>query len=432
MINDKNKKCDYSKCHEQNPTVKLHGEQIDSLEMENLILKNKVTAMEGEHSQMKRKIVNMENRALLHNIIVRGISEDEREKETTTHHKLYLELTNLVTSEEETKEAKLKMAKNLEIRSCKRIGKYVRGRARPISVEFLCKDDVDFILSNKTSLRKGVFADKEFPQDVEKKRKILRPIYSAAKNSKKYRKRYRMENDLLVIKGKRYGVEDMHTLPKSLKPVNISSKSNTTTYGYFGELNPLSNFYQAPFTLDDKTFHCREQFIQWKKAELFKDKAAMRRISKARTGHQCKEEGKNISNYKNTIWEKKVKSLCKPGVKQKFVENSTPREVLMQKAYGKRIIECSKDPVWGCGMPLKDDECLNQTKWTSQGIMGQMLEEIREELEIMLHPSNAPASTFNQEPHQPGSVPTHSAAPFYESSSSSSSDSDDSDTDMQT
>ena len=112
---------------EQNPTVKLHGEQIDSLETENLILKKKVTAMEGEHTQMKRKITIMGNKALLHNIIIRGINEDKKEKETTTRHKLYLEFTNLVTADEETKEAKLKMAKQLEIRSCKRIGKYVRG-----------------------------------------------------------------------------------------------------------------------------------------------------------------------------------------------------------------------------------------------------------------------------------------------------------------
>ena len=241
-----------------------------------------------------------------------------------------------------------------------------------------------------------------------------------------------MENDLLIIKGKQYGVEDMHTLPKSLKPANVSSKSNTSTYGYFGELNPLSNFYQAPFTLDDKTFHCSEQYIQWKKAELFKDKAAMRRISRARTDHQCKEEGKNVSNYKNTIWEKKAKSLCKPSVKQKFVENSVPRDVLMQKTYGKKIVECSKEPVWGCGMPLKDDECLNQTKWTSQGIMGQMLEEIREELGSMLYASKIPDSSANQESHQSGNVPTPSTAPPYESSASSSSDSEDSNTDMQT
>ena len=212
---------------EENPTVKMHGEQIDSLETENIILKNKVTIVEGENKQIKQRLANIESRSLQQNLIFRGIPEDQWEKETTTWHKVYIELVNLVSAEG-TAEAKLSMAKQLEIRSCRRLGRFLQGKARPISAEFVRKDDADYILSNKTNLRSGVFADKEYPLDIEKKRKILRPIYTAAKQSKKYKKRCRMENNLLVIKGKRYGVNDMETLPKSLKPVNVTSKSNAT------------------------------------------------------------------------------------------------------------------------------------------------------------------------------------------------------------
>ena len=79
-----------------------------------------------------------------------------------------------------------------------------------------------------------------------------------AKQSKKYKKRCRMENDQLVIKGKHYSIEDMDKLPKSLKPVNVTSKTNDTVFGYFGELNPLSNFHPAKFSVEGKTFHCSE------------------------------------------------------------------------------------------------------------------------------------------------------------------------------
>ena len=173
---------------ESNPTVKLHGEQLDSLETENLLLKAKMSTMEGEHTQMKRRLVNIENRALQQNLTFRGIREEEKEKESTSRHKVYAELINIVGSETDTKEQKMDLAKQLEIRSCKRVGKYVKDRARPISAEFVRKADVDHILSNKTNLRKGIFAEKEYPQEIEKKRKILRPIYTAAKNSKKYKK----------------------------------------------------------------------------------------------------------------------------------------------------------------------------------------------------------------------------------------------------
>ena len=39
---------------EENPTVKMHGEQIDSLETENIILKKKVNKIEGENKQIKQ------------------------------------------------------------------------------------------------------------------------------------------------------------------------------------------------------------------------------------------------------------------------------------------------------------------------------------------------------------------------------------------
>ena len=113
-----------------------------------------------------------------------------------------------------------------------------------------------------------------------------------------------MDNDILVIKGKRYNVNELDKLPKSLKPANVTSKSNKTTFGYFGELNPLSNFYPAQFTYQDNSYHCGEQFIQLKKAELFKDKAAIKRIVLAKLGHQCKVEGQRVTNFNQETWEK--------------------------------------------------------------------------------------------------------------------------------
>ena len=45
----------------------------------------------------------------------------------------------------------------------------------------------------------------------------------------------------------------------------------------------------------------------------------------------------------------------------------------------KRIVECASDRLWGTGVPLGDPNCLDPTKWISQGILGQILECIREE-----------------------------------------------------
>ena len=255
-------------------------------------------------------------------------------RESTTRGKIYSELTKLIENEESDAQ-KLRKAKKLEIRSCKRLGRYVPNRARPISAEFVRKEDIEFILSKKTCLSKGVYADREYPAEIEKKRKILRPILTAAKHSTKYKKQCRMENDLLVIKGKRYGVHELEKLPKSLKPVNITSRSNPTIFGYFGGLNPLSNFYPAPFTYEGKTTIVVNNLYKVKKAKLFKDKGALKHIEQSTTGHQCKMEGQTISKANQEEWARKAKDLCLPGICQKFVKNVTPHDLLLKRTKGK-------------------------------------------------------------------------------------------------
>ena len=372
---------------ESNPTVITHGEQIDSLETENLILKSKVQDMEGEHKKLKNKIDQIENRALQHCLIVKGIAEEEWEKESTSRDKVYKELEIIVSTDHtfdnrnEENKHRLKLARKMEIRSCKCLGRYNKDRSRPISIELLCKDDVDFILSCKSKLRKGIYIDKEYPIEIERKRKVLRPILTVAKKQKKFRKKCKMEKDELVIKGKHYNINTLTKLPKSLKPSKVSSRTNDHIYGYFGELNPLSNIYRAPFTYNSVHYHCSEQFIQHEKAKLFDDKSAMKWIMEAKNGSTCKEAGRKIKNFKHDKWAKKAKSLCLEGIKQKYLSNAEPWRVLLSTK-DKTIAECTKDNTWGCGLALSNDSCLDKTLWTGQGegqgIMGELLESIRE------------------------------------------------------
>ena len=100
---------------------------------------------------------------------------------------------------------------------------------------------------------------------------------------------------------------------------------------------------------------------------------------------QCKEEGKKIKNFKKDTWDSKAKELCRPGIRQKYIENKKPRDILLHTTKGKKIVECTKDDTWGCGLHLKDDNCLDPTMWTTQGIMGIVLGEIRNELSTTEH-----------------------------------------------
>ena len=58
----------------------------------------------------------------------------------------------------------------------------------------------------------------------------------------------------------------------------------------------------------------------------------------------------------------------------------------MEYTKNKLIVECTKDTLWGTGAPLNNENCLDSTMWKGhgtkkQGIMGEILCEIRRELE---------------------------------------------------
>ena len=51
-------------------------------------------------------------------------------------------------------------------------------------------------------------------------------------------------------------------------------------------------------------------------------------------------------------------------------------DTLISKTGSKTIVECAVDRLWGTGIPLNDPMCLDPQKGITQGIMGQILEDI--------------------------------------------------------
>ena len=165
--------------------------------------------------------------------------------------RIYRELSNLLTEEDE--EEHYRMARRLVIRQYKCLGRYNRDRPRPISVEFVHHEDVSFIMENKSYLSNGIFVNLEFSPEIKRKRRTMLPILRAARHIDNYKKQIRLEKDEIIIKGKDYDMSNIHDLPDDLNAFKVTSKENGCVVGYFGELNPLSNFFPAKFTTRSKS-----------------------------------------------------------------------------------------------------------------------------------------------------------------------------------
>ena len=164
-------------------------------------------------------------------MIIRGIIEETKETEANLIQKIHRILTAIMSGESE--EDKLESARQIGIISCKRLGRFNKNRIRVVLVEFKHKEDTDFILENRFDLAKGIYVDREYPAETEKKRKSVLPILKVAKRLPDYKRQSRLEDDKIVLKGRPYTVGMLNQLPDELNAFKVTSKEDSQTMGFF-------------------------------------------------------------------------------------------------------------------------------------------------------------------------------------------------------
>ena len=207
---------------------------------------------------------------------------------------------------------------------------------------------------------------------------MLRPYLKAAHKLPKYYEKCQLESGELVLRGILYGKHDLHKLPEELSSYNISTKcdKDNSMICFFGSMNPLSNFYPAPFNYNGLNFHSSEQLIQYIKVDYFKDEIISSHILKTDTPLECKQLTMEIQNYEWESWNEVAKDLCSGGILAKFDQNLSLQNLLLNTGTA-MIAECSYDSVWGTGVPLHEDRCIDKKHWVSQGILGEILEDVQ-------------------------------------------------------
>ena len=315
----------------------------------------------------------IENRLLENSIILQGINKDSWELNSVLKEKTIHALANTIDAD--TRQQQLDTMRSMPIKNVERMGKFNSKCGRPISVSFTYKEDADYVFENKSYLKKGIYLDREYNEETENNRRILRPIIKVARGKEEYKKKCKMEGDSLIIKGKTYTMHNLLTLPEEINGYNSMSKHDCDSIGFFRELNPMSNFYRCSFDVDGVKYHSAEQFIQKVKADLFKDKTMGDKIMEASTPIECKQLAREIDNYDFDRWRDVAKQLCFPGIQAKFMQNESLANIL--KCTGNHtLVETSYDTLWGTGIPLHREDCLMRSAWTSTELLGEILMEI--------------------------------------------------------
>ena len=308
--------------------------------------------------------------------MITGIPEGPYEQYGIT--KLRVQEMIAVTIDSGDREDDLIKAKEVDITSCKRVGRYKHNVARPISVTFATRDDKESFLSGKRKLPSGIFANEELPPHIKKRRDRLLPIYHLAKSLPEYHDKCRLTGDKLVINGTSYRIEDTSKLPPDLAAFKSSEKSNDTHLVFTGELRPYSNFHPSPFIINGQTFHSSEQWVQYQKALTFGDSYTANQILQTDTALECKHLSHNINGVDNEKWKSVGYELYFDGIREKFLQNP-PLLAMLKTTTPKTLAEATTDRLWGTGIRLRDRSALDTGKWSGIGWLSRMLITIRGE-----------------------------------------------------
>ena len=338
-------------------------------------IEKKFVQNEERQKKLETRISLLEDQLFEKNVILQGIHEEEYEDRCNIKVQIVKAITH--TMEGDDFEAKKTLAGQTSIDSVERVGKFNPLRARPVKVKFLEKKDVDDLFKNRKHLPRGVFIDKEYSRTTEKERRLLRLVLNAARRLEKYKGRCRLEGPHLVVEGKHYHRQNLHTLPDDLDTVAATSRSNDDVLGLCGKLHPFSNFHPCKFSCEGIEFNSSEQFIQTKKAEYFKDDIARDPILAAENAQDCKEIAHDINNFDKRKWITVAEHLCEPGIHQKFLQNRKLLATLLETD-NKTLVEVSFNDIWGTGIHISSRDALIRGKWQGVGLLGKILMRVRD------------------------------------------------------
>ena len=196
---------------------------------------------------------------------------------------------------------------------------------------------------------KGKYVNEDLPNEWMESQHILRPVMKQALKLDQYKGRVKLKNDKMVINGVQYGVDELHKIPKEIDVLSSCQKMTMTQQQFF-DPHSEKNMHQAHFTADNQLYKSSEQYIQHKKAELFKDDVIANKILNSKSPFEAKRLSRKIKNFDMDKWRQNAQAIAAEGVYRKFSQNEILKMLNSTKAT--KIVEASSDRMWGTGVPL--------------------------------------------------------------------------------
>lgn len=176
--------------------------------------------------------------------------------------------------------------------------------------------------------------------------------------------------------------ETVHSLMKQAVPqttLTIDGKAHPAIFFHKPDepYGFLSNWWIAPFDLEGIRFCSTEQYIMYKKCEMFGDTSAARAVLATDDPAQQQQIARNAKGYNDVVWKGVRQVVAMRGLVEKFAQNTDLLKQL-QDTGDSYLVECAiSDKAWACGISLYDKARFDISNWKGSNILGFALMEVR-------------------------------------------------------
>lgn len=139
----------------------------------------------------------------------------------------------------------------------------------------------------------------------------------------------------------------------------------------------LSQWFPAPFVIDDVTYPTAEHFMMAEKARLFGDDTTLAQILAAPHPGAAKALGRQVQDFDDTIWAEQRFDIVVRGNQAKLGQNEALQSYLLH-TNEKILVEASPtDTIWGIGLAEVDRRVYDPRQWRGSNLLGFALMQVR-------------------------------------------------------
>lgn len=142
----------------------------------------------------------------------------------------------------------------------------------------------------------------------------------------------------------------------------------------------LSQWWMCPFTVENVTYSCAEQYMMAEKARMFGDEEMLQAILGAKHPKEMKAYGRAVRHFDKERWDSCCFELVRHGNMEKFRQNPSLLAYLLNTK-GRILVEASpRDRIWGIGMGKQNPDAENPMKWRGKNLLGFALTQARDSI----------------------------------------------------